>query len=110
MSMVRVSLLLAVTITAAASILAPTAGAAAKPDLVITDFKFKPSPAQSTSHRTPFVVLENDGSGTFGLAFKVKNNGKRKAGASTVRIVVGGKKFGTEQVGPIRPGKSKTVD
>jgi CARDB len=98
-------------------ITAPAAGAAAKgrsktkrPDLVIKNVRFSSTPSHSASSRVSSVVVENDGSAAFGLAFTVKNRGNAAALLSHVKVLLGSQKFKDEVVGRIGSGKSKTVE
>jgi hypothetical protein len=80
-----------------------------KPHLVVSDLTFKSSPAQSTSTDFPFVVLESDRTGRFGLVFTVKNIGKARAPKSGAQILVVDNYFRTERLHSIAPGKSETL-
>jgi hypothetical protein len=102
-------LVLAALALTAALFVAPAAQARAKPDLVVRAFQFKSPFAESTSRRIHYSILDSEGRGRFGVVFKVKNIGERRSPGSTARIVAGGEKVGSEQVGPIPPGGSRTV-
>ena len=101
--------MVAALLLAAALLSAPAAQARSKPDLVVRAFQFKSPYADSTSPRVRFTILDNASRGRFGVVFKVKNVGGRRSPATTARIVAGGEKVGSEQVGPIPPGGSRTV-
>ena len=104
----RISIVVSLLLTAAL-LAAPAAQARSKPDLVVRAFQFKSPFADSGSSRVRFTILDNESRGRFGVVFKVKNIGERRSTASAARIVAGGQKLGSEQVGPIPPGGSRTV-
>ena len=101
-------LLTLIAVVACAGIGVSTTAARAKPDLVIRNLKFVSSPAQSTSPRVPVAVLENDGHGRFGIHFKVKNLGDRRAGAGKAHLFIGGSTVNVA-VGPIPAGGSRLI-
>ena len=99
----------AASIFAAAGICVPPADAKSrsKPDLVVKAFVFTSSPphaAASIKH----VVMNSDGEGEFGIAYKVKNVGHRRSNSSIARVVISGRRVAEEAVGPIRPGHTRT--
>ena len=75
---------------------------------MVKSFQFL-STAPHESSSVAHAVLERNGHGSFGLAYKIKNVGKRPAPKSTVIIVVNGHKVGQFPVGAIAPGKAITV-
>jgi CARDB len=114
------SALIAVMIVALASICSPAGVATAaakpkpkpkhkgKPDLVITNVELRGSPSDGPAGKPPVVILESDGSGHFGLSYTIKNVGRGPAHTSRVAVKIASTRV--EKVGPIAPGKAKTVD
>jgi hypothetical protein len=80
-----------------------------KPHLVVKSLTFQSSPAESNSKAYPFVVIESDRTGQFGLLFTVKNIGKGRARKSDARVLFSGKQFKTEPIGALGPGRQTTI-
>lgn len=79
-----------------------------KPDLVVKAFEFVPAPGFSGA--IPHVVLESDGTGTFGLSYLVKNVGKKDAPASDLHVTVNGTTFDTVHVPKLGKGKGDAFE
>ncbi len=81
-----------------------------RPDLVIQHVEFRSTASQSASSKISSVVVEQDGSAPFGLVFTVKNRGHAPSLLSHVKVLLAHRTFKDEIVGPLAPGKSKTVE
>lgn len=87
----------------------PAEAARAKAKLSVQGVNFVSPSSMIASSRYPAAIVESNGRGRFGVEYKLKNTGKEKSHNSHPTVFVGGRKYATELVGPIAPGKSVEV-